>query len=68
MLPSEAFSGRPEYAGASGTNTFVRFAARHKLGPHLNLVAMIKREFLSSAISNSPIVDQDSVDTFFAGL
>jgi outer membrane protein len=68
VLPEESFSGRPEYHGASGTNTFIRLAARHKLGRHLNLVGMIEREFLSSAISNSPIVDQDSVDTFFAGL
>lgn len=68
VLPEESFSGRPEYNGASGTNTFIRLAARHKLGRHLYLVGMIEREFLSSAISNSPIVDQDSVDTFFAGL
>ncbi len=68
VLPEEAFSGRPEYGGASGTNTFVRLAARHRLGRHWNLVGMVEREFLSSAISNSPIVDQDSVDTFFAGL
>jgi outer membrane protein len=68
VLPEEAFAGRPEYDGASGTNTFIRLAARHKLGRHWNLVGMIEREFLSSAISNSPIVDQDSVDTFFAGL
>ena len=29
---------------------------------------MVEREFLSSAISNSPIVDDDTTDTFFAGL
>lgn len=68
VLPEEAFDGRAEYEGASGTNTFIRLAARHRLGQHWNLVGMIEREFLSSAISNSPIVDQDAVDTFFAGL
>lgn len=66
--PDEAFDGRAAYAGASGTNTFIRLAARHRLGRHWNLVGMVEREFLSKAISNSPIVDQDAVDTFFAGL
>jgi outer membrane protein len=68
VTAEEAFIGRPEYHGSSGTNTFIRFAARHRLGRNWNLVGMLEREFLSSAIRNSPIVDQDAVDTFFAGL
>lgn len=64
----ESFTGRPEYLGAAGTNRFVRFAARHRLGRHLSLVGMVEREFLSNAISDSPIVDRSDVDTFFAGL
>lgn len=64
----EAFFGRDFYEGGSGTNGFVRFAARHAFSPHWNLVGMIEREYLSSAISNSPIVDDTQVDTFFAGL
>ena len=35
---------------------------------HVSLVGMVEREFLSNAISNSPIVDKADVDTFFAGL
>jgi outer membrane protein len=64
----EAFFGRDFYEGGSGTNGFIRFAARHAFSPHWNLVGMIEREYLSSTISNSPIVDDRQVDTFFAGL
>ncbi|MGV3591238.1 MAG: MipA/OmpV family protein [Gammaproteobacteria bacterium] len=68
VRPDEAFPGRPAYSGGSGTNGFVRFAARHAFSERWHLVGMVEREFLSSAISNSPIVDETRVDTFFAGL
>ena len=68
VRPDEAFPGRPAYTGGSGTNGFVRFAARHAFSERWHLVGMVEREFLSSAISNSPIVDETRVDTFFAGL
>jgi outer membrane protein len=68
VRPDEAFPGRPAYTGGSGTNGFIRFAARHALTKRWHLVGMVEREFLSSAISNSPIVDEAQVDTFFAGL
>lgn len=68
VRPEESFFGREAYEAGSGTNTFVRFAARHAFSPHWHAVAMVEREFLSSAISNSPIVDDDTTDTFFAGL
>jgi outer membrane protein len=68
VRPGEDFPGRPAYTSGSGTNGFIRFAARHALSKHWHLVGMVEREFLSSAISNSPIVDETRVDTFFAGL
>lgn len=68
VRPEESFPGRAAYEAGSGTNTFVRFAARHAFTPHWQAVAMVEREFLSSAIRNSPIVDSAAVDTFFAGL
>jgi outer membrane protein len=68
VRPEESFPGREAYEAGAGTNTFVRFAARHAFSPHWHAVAMVEREFLSSAISNSPIVDDDATDTFFAGL
>jgi outer membrane protein len=64
----EAFSGREFYEGGAGTNSFVRFAARHAFSPNWHLVGMVEREYLSGAISDSPIVDDSKVDTFFAGL
>jgi outer membrane protein len=68
VRPEEAFPGRDFYEGGSGTNGFIRFAARHAFSRHLHLVGMVEREFLSSAISKSPVVDASQVDTFFAGL
>ncbi|MDY6982555.1 MAG: MipA/OmpV family protein [Pseudomonadota bacterium] len=68
VRPGESFPGRPMYTGGSGTNGFIRFAARHAFSERWHLVGMVEREFLSSAISNSPIVDETKVDTFFAGL
>jgi outer membrane protein len=68
VRPEESFPGREAYEAGAGTSTFVRFAARHAFSPHWHGVAMVEREFLSSAIRNSPIVDDDVVDTFFAGL
>jgi outer membrane protein len=68
VRPEEAFVGRDEYAAGAGTNTFIRLAARHNFSSHWNLVAMVEREFLSSAISDSPIVNSHAVNTFFTGL
>ncbi len=68
VRPEEAFVGRDEYTGGSGTNKFIRLAARHSFSAHWNLVAMIEREFLSAAIYESPIVRSREVDTFFTGL
>jgi len=65
---AESFAGRPAYDGSAGTNRFIRLAARHALSRHWQLVGMVEREFLSSAIRKSPIVEHDSVDTFFTGL
>lgn len=68
VQPDEAFVGRPEYDGAAGTNTFIRLAGRYNLGQRWTVVGMVEREFLSSAISASPIVNANEVDTFFTGL
>jgi outer membrane protein len=68
VTPEESFTGRPAYATGSGTNTFIRFSARHALTGHWYLAGVVEREFLSAAISNSPIVDSSHVDTWFMGL
>jgi MipA family protein len=66
--PAESFVGRPLYEGNSGTNAFVRLAGRYSLSEHWTLVGMLEREKLSSAITQSPIVNAEVVDSFFAGL
>ncbi|MES2603688.1 MAG: MipA/OmpV family protein [Pseudomonadota bacterium] len=68
VQPDESFVGRPTYEGAAGTNSFVRLAGRYNVSAHWTVVGMVEREFLSSAISASPIVNADAVDTFFTGL
>jgi len=68
VRPEEHFVGRNAYAADSGTNRFIRLSARHSFSRHWNLVAMVEREFLSSAIYESPIVSSHAVDTFFTGL
>lgn len=64
----EAFPGRPAYAGRAGTNTFVRLSGRHVFSDHWQLVGTLEREFLSSGIKASPVVDEDTIDTVFLGL
>jgi MipA family protein len=66
--PSESFPGRAVYQGDSGTNSFVRLAGRYQLSQHWTVVGMLEREQLSSAITASPIVTNDHVNTFFTGL
>jgi MipA family protein len=68
VKPEESFIARPTYQGDSGTNAFVRLAGRYSLSEHWTLVGMIELEQLSSAITQSPIVNTAIVDTFFAGL
>jgi outer membrane protein len=68
VTPQESFSGRPPYEAESGTNQFVRLQASRSLSRHWQVVGMVEREYLSDAIRKSPIVDADSIDTFFTGL
>ncbi len=68
VRPNEVLAGRPQYDGASGTNTSIKLAGRYHLTEHLTLAAMAEREFLSAAITASPVVTSDAVNTFFTGL
>lgn len=67
VRPDESFVGRPAHEGGSGTNGYVRLAGRYNLGEHWTWVSMAEREFLSSAITQSPIVTTNAVTTFFTG-
>lgn len=68
VRPDETFPGRPVYEGASGTNAYIRLSARHAFNDNWQLVSMLEREYLSDAITDSPVVVDDSVNTFFVGL
>lgn len=68
VRPDEAFPGRGIYEGRSGTNTFIRLSGRHQLSDRWQLVSTLEREFLSSAITDSPVVNQHHVDTWYMGL
>jgi len=68
VTQAESFAARPAYEGSAGTNRYIRLAARHALSTHWQLVGMVEREYLSSAIRLSPIVNADTVDTYFTGL
>lgn len=63
----ESFTGRPTYEGESGTNGYVRLAGRYNLSEHWSWVGMVEREFLSDAITQSPIVTDNAVTTLFSG-
>lgn len=64
----EVIPGRPAYEGTSGTNAFLRFSASRRLSERWKAVGVMEREFLSSSIRNSPVIERDTSDTFFLGL
>lgn len=68
VTPEESFPGRRMYDGKSGANTYARLSARHAFNNHWQLVSMVEREFLSDAITDSPVVVDHKVDTFYLGL
>ncbi len=68
VRPQESFPGRGVYTGQSGTNTFVRLAARHGFSNNWQLVSMLEKEYLSNAITDSPIVTDSSITTYYMGL
>lgn len=68
VTPSEALPGRADYAAGSGTNSVLRFAASHAFNRHWSLMGVMEREYLSSAIRKSPIINERKVDTVYVGL
>ncbi|MDP1933075.1 MAG: MipA/OmpV family protein [Gammaproteobacteria bacterium] len=64
----DSLDGRPIYRGSAGTNAVVRMSASHSLSEHWKLVGMVEREYLSSAIRRSPIINESRISSFFLGL
>lgn len=64
----ESLEGRPVYRAGSGTNGVMRLTASQALNEHWKLVGMVEREYLSSAIRRSPIINENRITSYFLGL
>ncbi|MFK8049489.1 MAG: MipA/OmpV family protein [Halioglobus sp.] len=64
----EATIALPEYRVGSAINVFARIGARYALNNHWNIIGVLQYEKLDHAISDSPAVKDDHVQTAFVGL
>lgn len=58
----------PEYQVDSAINVFARIGAKYALNDHWNIIGVLQYERLDHAISDSPAVKDDHVETAFLGL
>ncbi|HFD13029.1 MAG TPA: MipA/OmpV family protein [Crenotrichaceae bacterium] len=65
---SEARDNRPAYEAGSGINSFARLAVSYRFNDHWGIVGVAEYESLSRSIRRSPIVNKDSIETFFVGI
>lgn len=56
------------YQGKQSINPYLRFALKHQLSENWRVRVQFKRVFLASGTTNSPLVKDDHVNTFFAGV
>lgn len=56
------------YQGKQSINPYLRFALKHQLSEHWRVRVQVKRVFLATGTTNSPLVKEDHVNTFFAGV
>ena len=64
---NEVRAGRPEYGGHASTNTHLSLNVLWQASKHIQLLGQIRYELLGSGITNSPIVDEDSITTALVG-
>lgn len=64
----EVQEGLPAYRAKSGTNAFVRLTATYRLSQHWGIVGVFEYESLNASIQNSPLIDSESIETYFIGL
>lgn len=67
VQPNEVTIGRPAYGGHSSTNFNVLLTGVWDVHKHVRLLSQIKYEVLGSGITNSPIVDEDSISSILVG-
>lgn len=68
VLPEEAGVFLPEYRAGSGFNTHARFVTSYRIDRHWTFTIAAGYERLSNEAANSPLVDENSVRSGFAGL
>lgn len=56
------------YQGKQSINPYLRFALKHQLSEHWRVRVQVKRVFLATGTTNSPLVKEDHVNTFFTGV
>jgi outer membrane protein len=65
---SEVIAGRPEYDAGDSTGMMAGIRINYALSENLSLMGMISFEWLGDEIKNSPIVDEDHMESFLLGL
>jgi outer membrane protein len=65
---SEAIAGRPEYNAGDSTGLMTGLRVNYKLSEKMNLMGLISFEWLDDEIRNSPIVDEDHIESFLLGI
>jgi outer membrane protein len=68
VAPQESSASRPEYRPGAVTNTWVGFTLGYELTPRWLLKTSVGLEFLDSAVTDSPIVDEDRLWSGSIGL
>lgn len=65
---SESLINRQAYQAHSGFNSFVKLSVSYRINDNWGIVGIAEYETLSRSIRQSPIVDQDGIETLFIGL
>lgn len=64
----EARPGRPAYKSGESVNPFAGIALDYRLAERWSVFSMLASEWLSSEVTDSPIIDQDNVISVILGL
>jgi outer membrane protein len=65
---SEAIAGRPEYNVGDSTGLIAGLRVNYKISDKLSLMSMISFEWLDDEVRDSPIVDEDYIESFLLGI
>lgn len=68
IRPDEVQTGLSQYSAGQSINPFLRLSLTYSLNSHWKIVSLLRYERLHSEITDSPMVEDDSVTTAFVGL